>query len=249
MSDAYLHGVLSKYAVNQAVSEHHAELLTPVIMGWANGQLVQKKISGSLAKGTAVSLGSDADLFLSLSSSTTNTLAEIYNTLYQAVVGAGYEARKQNVSIGVKVNGFQIDLVPGKRQSQFGNDHSLYRNKANTWTKTNVDRHISDVAGSGRLEEIKLTKIWRELHGLTFSSFYLELAVIDCLRNKTRGNLANNFLSVLEFLSDSFVTKRYLDPANTNNVISDDLTAQEKQKVATQAAASRNKQYWREIVW
>ena len=249
MSDEHLRSILRKYVVNRTHAEQNAGLLNPLIYKWANGFLVEQKISGSLAKGTAVSLSSDADIFLSLSSTTPDNLATIYNSLYETVRRSGYPARKQNVSIGVTVNNCQIDLVPAKRQSQYGNDHSLYRSKANTWTKTNVDLHIREVSVSGRLEEIKLAKIWRKRHNLSFPSLYLELAVIDCLKHKTRGDLANNFWSVLEFLRDSFVNRRYLDPANTNNVISDDLTLQEKQKVAIQAAASRSKKYWSEIVW
>ena len=88
---------------------------------------------------------------------------------------------------------YKIDLVPALRQSQYGNVHSLYKSKTNSWTQTNIDRHIYDVRNSNRLNEIKLTKIWRELHSLSFPSLYLESAVIDCLRGYRYGQLESNF--------------------------------------------------------
>ena len=57
------------------------------------------------------------------------------------------------------------------------------------------------------------------------------------------------FFKVLSFLSLEFQNRRYLDPANTNNVISDDLNSYEKRLIATQAQTSANKQFWSQIVW
>ena len=147
------------------------------------------------------------------------------------------------------VNGYKIDLVPGRRQSQYGNDHSLYKNKTNSWTQTNVNTHINHVKSSNRISEIRLTKIWRQLHNLDFPSFYLEMVVIDALKHSSIGDISNNFLKVLESLRDNLPTDKYIDPANTNNIISDDLNATEKQAVSYQANISRNKQTWGDIVW
>ena len=184
-----------------------------------------------------------------MSSNTPGTLADLYGTLFNAVTQAGYIARKQNVSIGITVNGYKIDLVPARRQSQYGNDHSLYKSKAGSWTQTNINSHINHVKNSNRIEEIRLSKIWRQLHNLEFPSFYLELAVIDALKYSTAGNLSANFLKVLEFFRDSLPSTRYVDPANTNNIISDDLTAAQKIAISSQARLSRNQQNWRRIVW
>lgn len=208
------------------------------INNWAllNGlTLCQIKISGSRAKGTAISLSSDFDLFISLSSKTTNTLRNVYDSLYDYFLIRGYQVRKQNVSIGIIFNGMKVDLVPGVRHSQYGNDHSLYRSKQKTWTQTNIDTHISHVKNSIRLHEIRALKIWRERHNLDFPSIYLELFVIRTLLWKKGGDWAYNFYYLLWSLSQDLVKVRIMDPANTNNCISDDLTLAEKKKIATQA--------------
>ncbi len=247
--DEYLVGILQKYAVNTVGAEAAGQTIYPVLQKWGGSYLNSAEFSGSLAKGTGVSIGTDADIFLSLSSSMPGTLADMYLTLYNAVTAAGYTARKQNVSIGVKVNGYSIDLVPGRRQSQYGNDHSLYLSKAKTWTQTNVAKHIAHVQSSGRIDKIRVVKVWRQLQGLEFASFFLEMAVIDALAYARVGNLAANVLTVLDHIRDNIKTVRYVDPANTNNVVSDDCTAAEKTAIATQAANSRGQQTWERIVW
>jgi hypothetical protein len=247
--DEYLRKILAKYVVNTTGARSASQILYPVVQKWGNDYLIDVEYSGSMAKGTGVSIGTDADFFLSLSSTTPGTLADMYNTLYNAVTNAGYTARKQNVSIGVTVNGYSIDLVPGRRQSQHGNDHSLYRRKANTWTQTNIGKHITYVRNSGRIDEIKILKIWRELRGLEFPSFFLEMAVIDSLANARIGNLAVNVFKALEHIRDKITTARYVDPANTDNIISDDCTSTEKAAIKAQAATSRAQRNWEGIVW
>ncbi len=247
--DTYLRSILSKYAVNVSAAEAAGNTIYPVLQKWGNSYLVKAEFSGSLAKGTGINIGTDADIFISVSSTTPGTLADLYETLFNAVSQSGYAARKQNVSIGTTVNGYQIDLVPGRRQSHYGNDHSLYKNKSGTWTQTNINTHIDHVKNSNRIEEIRLAKIWRQLHNLEFPSFYLEMAVIDSLKYSTVGDLSGNFLKVLELFGDDLPTKRYVDPANTNNVISDDLNTTQKSTISTQARQSRSQHTWGGIVW
>ncbi|MDD3603510.1 MAG: hypothetical protein PHZ17_09400 [Sulfurovum sp.] len=247
--DEYTLKIIDKYVVDIEKAQAAGNTIYPTIQTWAGSYLVKAEFSGSLAKGTAIALSSDADIFISLSSTTKETLQEIYSSLYTYVTKAGYTARKQNVSIGVDVNGRKLDLVPGKRQSQHGNDHSLCRFKAASWTKTNIHTHINHIQNSNRIQEIKLTKIWRELHNLDFPSFYLEMVVIDALKYKSTNDLANNFMAVLNFLANDFTSKTYTDPANSNNTISDDLTLAEKKKIATQANSSKNEKNWGSIVW
>lgn len=248
-ADQYLNQIITKYLINAEGAKAIVNAIYPTIKSWANEYLMGAIYSGSMAKGTAISLASDADVFISLSSNTQEPLADIYTTLFNALSQAGYQVRKQNVSIGVSSGGYKIDLVPGKRQSQYGYDHSLYKNKANTWTKTNVKAHVSHVINSNRINEIKLTKIWRELNKLDFPSFYLELVVIDCMSGRSYSDMSGNFWEVLGFLESDFVNKRYSDPANINNIISDDLSISERQLIQRAAQIARTKKLWEQIVW
>ncbi|TWT20316.1 nucleotidyltransferase [Luteimonas marina] len=241
MSDEYLRQVLLRHAVDYGPASpvRRVQLaLMPTIHQWGGQQIIQIAPSGSFAKGTAVHSGTDIDLFVSLSSTTNETLAQIYNTLFNALAAAGVQPQRQNVAIKVRVNGYDVDVVPGKRQSQFGDDHSLYSNRSGTWLQTNVARHVNLVSGSNRLAEIRLLKIWRNRRGLDFPSFYLELVVLRALNGQRIGNLSHNVFTVLQFIRDHITTARFVDPANTNNVISDSVSAAGKQSLANAARAA-----------
>jgi hypothetical protein len=248
--DPYLLSLIRRETVDTGVnSPVRGVILTlrPMLMQWSNNYLAGLTPSGSFAKGTAIRSGTDIDLFVSLRSDTPNTLEEIYTRLASWMQSAGYMPRRQNVSINIRVGSYDVDLVPAKRQDNQSRDHSLYRRKAGNWTKTNVDKHIATVRAGGRLLETRILKLWRNQKRLEFPSFYLELTVIEALRYSRAGTLSARVASVLEYLSDSFVNARVVDPANTNNIISDDLTFAEKNAVKRAAETALNGR-WSEFV-
>ncbi len=247
--DQYVQSVLTKYAVDTASAKSAAESIAPALRTWAGEQLSSLEYSGSFAKGTATRLSADVDLFISLKSSTQETLRQIFESLYGLASNQAWSPVRQNVSIRVSWKGKAIDLVPGKIQAGYQNVHSLYKRKSDSWTQTNVSSHIAKVSGSGRTQEIQALKIWRDLHGLSFPSFYLELLLIEGLKYRTLGDLSGNVLHGLGYIAENIGSKRIVDPANTNNIVSDDLSSSEKSAVARQAGISASKQYWKEIIW
>ncbi|MEM5433485.1 conserved protein of unknown function (plasmid) [Cupriavidus taiwanensis] len=250
MADQYLAGLLHKYRVDAAQAQLVAEqLIYPSIAQWAGQYLAGVSYSGSMAKGTANTCSTDMDLFISLSPQTPETLQAIFGKLYQAAQGWGWNPRQQNVSIGVMVGGLSVDLVPGRQQPGYQHYHWLYHRRAGTWRQTNVQLHINTVQQSGRLDEIRLVKLWRHLAKLDFPSFYLELCVMEALRGRRVGNLAVNFSLALDWLRDQLVTRRVMDPANTNNCISEELTQAEKQAIARAAGVARAQPYYNNFVW
>ena len=235
------------------IASNTLDSLLAIIRIWATQYLLEFKFSGSYAKGTAVAGSSDVDLLISLRNDVltgnTPTLSTLYDSLNARLGASGYSTRLQNVSIGVIHGGISVDLVPAVKQQGNTNDHSLFKRKANSWTKTNVDTHINKVKNSGRLLDIKAVKIWRNLHQLDISSFYLELVVLEALSGKSLYSPASNFLAVMEFLENQFVWRNFIDPANTANMISEELTTQQRQLIATQARTSRGEPNWGQIIW
>lgn len=251
--DQYVQFVVGKHRLSDTLDNSTAtSVVAPlkrIISDWAGSCLCEIKLSGSRAKGTAIDLSTDLDLFISLSSTTQNSLKEIYDSLYSRMIEEGITARKQNVSIGVTYQGRKIDLVPAKRQGQYGNDHSLYRRKADSWTKTNIDTHISHVRKSGRITEIAALKIWREEHNLEFPSILLECFAIDSLYGRSLNEPADNFMCLMRDIRDNVQTRRIVDPANTNNILSDELSATEKRTLSDAAQKSLSAAYWESILW
>ena len=251
--DQYVNSVVNQHKLPEGLDPYTqvviVEPLKQIISNWAGEYLCETKLSGSRAKGTAIDIATDLDLFISLSSTTPLSLKDIYNHLYNRIKQEGLAVRKQNVSLGVTYKGYKVDLVPAKRQSQTGNDHSLYRSKVDSWTKTNIDMHINKVRRSGRITEVTALKIWRENHGLEFPSIYLECFAIDVLAGKSLYAPANNFLYLLRCIQDEITTTRVVDPANTNNVLSDELTEKEKKLLSEQARKSLSARNWEDIIW
>jgi len=252
-SNEYVKNVINKYKLPDIDLYTQIYIINPLVNSireWGGDYINEIKISGSRAKGTAITLASDLDLFISIKNDCNNTLKEIFYSLYSWFESRVTSIRKQNVSIGLNFLGRKIDVIPGKKQPQNNtNYHSLYKNKTNSWTQTNIDLHINKIIDSGRIDEIVAIKIWRELHKLEFPSIYLELVVLEALKGKSKNDLANNVWEVLRYLRDDFKDRQVIDPANSNNIISDDLYDYEKDNIAKQAKISRNAKNWNEVIW
>ena len=241
--DEHLRIVLARHAVDTGPYSPVRGVqaaIDPILRRWGGSFIVDVRPSGSFAKGTAVRGGTDIDIFVSLTSTLSDPLRTIYDTLFNAFAESGYTARRQNVSVGLSVGGWRVDVTPGRRQDQHGAYHSLWSNRRGGWLQTNVDEHRRHVAGSGRLDEIRLFKIWRNSRGLDWPSFYLELFVIDALRNARVGNLKENVVSVFRAIADTIGSRRLLDPANTNNAVSDTLDAAGRSALSQAARVALN---------
>lgn len=256
-SDTYLLGIIGKYKPHD-ISVYEIFSI-PDLKGkletWASTCFREILNSGSRAKGTAISIASDVDYLVSLSNDCPDKLEDIYNSLF-TLLSANYKnVRKQNVSIRIKVETLEIDITPAKKQSGNTNNHSLYVSKLGTWKQTNIQKHINDISQSGRLNEIKVLKIWRELNGLDFPSIYLEYLLNDIiLLGKSKGNdyLASNVWHVItELAKDTSnpLFSRVVDPANSTNILSDLLTQAEKNKIIAKAKISSAQQNWGTIIW
>jgi len=245
--DEYVSQILAKHTVT-ATAEIYYGMLDPYLRQWAGTYLSRTFISGAYAKGTAIKSSSDIDIFISFKSNYPN-LNGMYESLYQYALNQGWSPRKQNVSIRIQYASAKIDLVPGRIQEGYLNWHSLYRSKQMTWTQSNIDLQIATVKNSSRTKEIRAIKIWRNLHDLEFPSFYLELAVIEGLKYQPTTTLADNVWKALTFISQSITATRIVDPGNTNNVISDDLTVSQKVVLSLAAANSLRESNWNRIIW
>jgi hypothetical protein len=248
----HLLAMLNKYTPSATRVGGIAVALLPLESALQNawpGQLLQVQLSGSYSKGTAVVGSTDVDFLLSFSSACGLTLEQIYAMVCAWAQGQGLNPRQQNVSIGTTCQGVSVDLVPARRHHQWGNVHSLYVRKRQTWVQTDIQKHITVIQGSGRRAEIRLTKVWRNLRGLVFPSFVLEMAVLTALVGRRHDSLVSNMHAVLEHLAGPFSQCTYQDPANTNNRVSDDMTSTEKSAVAQAARVSLSASNWRQVIW
>ena len=251
MSHTYMKETIAKYqhGTNHTQNVNLVKAkLDNIIRNWAGPCFNTTMISGSMAKGTSINLGSDFDLFVSIIK-TTDTVKELYNKLCVCLQNSGFVAKKQNVSVGMTCDGLKVDVIPAKKCSGHTNDHSIYVSKLGTGTLTNIQTHTNLIKNSGRLDEIILTKIWSNLHNLDFPSFYLELSVLKALYGKPKNQPDKSFMYVLSYLSTSFINTKIEDPTNKNNLISDSLNKTEKTLIANKAKAGSDAPTWTGVIW
>ncbi len=253
----YLQTVLQKYQarsiINYPQTADIAEL--KLFLTSISGTCYSATLdSGSRAKNTAINISSDVDYLVSLTSNCSNSLEEIFNHFCKEISNKYLgQTRIQNVSVRIKFANLEVDITPAKMITGYTNYHYMWLSKDRTIKQTNIQIHINDVKNSGRTDEIKLTKIWRELNNLEFTSIYIEYLIIEhILKYKNKGDLVKNFWYILNELAkdvDNPLSKKIIDPANTNNILSDLLTNLEKSKIIIAAKLSITKTDWKEIIY
>lgn len=255
-AEMYLSQILQKYSARSLINYSQQILqLKGTLRSWASSCYVNILDSGSRAKGTAISLASDVDYLVSLTSGCNENsggLKSIYDGLYTKLNRSYQNVRKQNVSVRINLNGLEIDITPARKQNALTNDHWVYLSKSGSRQQTNIQKHITDISKSGRTDEIKIIKIWRELNHLDFPSIYLEYLIVkNILQYKGTDFASNTFYILQELARDTGnpLFARVVDPANSNNILSDLLTVAEKNKIIAKAKVAANQQYWKNIVW
>lgn len=255
-AEMYLTQILQKYAA-RSLANYSSQIsqLKTTLQSWASSCYVNILDSGSRAKGTAISLASDVDFLVSLTSGCNENsggLKSIYDGLYTKLNSSYQNVRKQNVSVRINLNGLQVDITPARKQNGLTNDHWVYLSKSGSRQQTNIQKHITDISQSGRTNEIKILKIWRELNQLDFPSIYLEYLIVkNILQYKSNGDFASNAWYILNELAKDTgnpLFARVVDPANSNNILSDLLTVAEKNKIIAAAKVAARQQYWENIV-
>jgi hypothetical protein len=72
--------------------------------------------------------------------------------------------------------------------------------------------------------------------------------VINALPWQIQETLCGNVWRVFQYLNDRVLIASVVDPANTKNIVSDDLTLTDKTKIRAAADAALRARNWNEIV-
>jgi hypothetical protein len=247
--DQYASSIVGKYQISPSVgspSHKAADAVIPMLKRWGGANLTGITLSGAYAKGTAVSLSSHVDLHLSLRLAQDTEVRNVFWKLFEYLGDQNFRPHTRNVSMQVESYGMHLDLLPAWRS---GSDEILYHKEPGRPVKTNVAQHVHLITNSGRAQEICALKIWRERHMLEFPSFHLELVALKALEGERFGQLADNVFTVLRYLSSHFAQTVIRDPANPDNVISDELTPAQKKKIVQAARKALEDDDWEKIVW
>lgn len=204
------------------------------------------KYAGSRVKGTMIKESYDLDIVCYFPSDFEDTIKEIYESIKEKLAEKyAIEAKTSAIRIGKKSNGknldYHIDVVPGKFQDDSDDVFLYVSSTEGERIQTNINKHFGYITNSGCQEIIKLVKLWKVRNGLQIRTFVLEMAVVEALNGfKNKSDLEAAFKKVLEFLRDEIETIQLVDPANTNNIVSNQLTSVDKSIISSTAQAAFN---------
>lgn len=247
----YLRGILDRERVDASPGSPLRKLgprVERIARAWAGRHFIDIAPAGAFEKGTANASGMRIDFLASISPTATFSSREIYESLYHALERMGLKPVARDVSIGIGLEGVPVDIIPARRDNPRTEEHWLYSARNGRSFITDLNRHVLEAAAANRREEVRVLKLWRDKHGLALPSYYLELTVAAALRGRPRADLGDNVWAVLGYLETHFVARSVLDPANANNVVSDELDMGEKARVRTVAKLTRSAKSWQDIL-
>ena len=215
---------------------------------WAKQYLQGLTLSGAYAKNTAISLSSHVDVLIALSPIPGMDMKGIFWSLFKYLSDQDLHPRTRDVSIRLETGETTVDLIPSCREHEGAGNELLNKRSGHT-IHTDIARHVHLIGNSGRQQEICALKIWRERMSLDFPSFYLELEVLRALGPERFGQLADNILAVFRHLSSRFEQAVVADPANPDNILSNDLSAVDKSAIAKAARDALYDENWKKILW
>ena len=204
---------------------------------------------GSYGKKTIIRERYDLDIVIYWPQTTSYTIKEIYDMVGRQLKTKWKSAHSKTVCWEIKFQGnFHIDVVPGRALDTRYFEANLHRTDTGRTLKTSLKAHIDTVKHSGRREAIRLLKLWREKRGVPFKkSFLLELMTISGCKGRSFTDLEPQVLAALGYIRDSIVTARVVDPANSNNLLSDDISDADKRIIKSMADSALSAKYWSEV--
>lgn len=250
-ADEYLRDILSREAVDTTSKSPLRALageVTEVCRDVAGKDLIDVYPTGGFEKATTNATGVSIDFLVSLAPKLRRPIGEVYEAIFAALDARGFELIRRDISIAVLMDDVGVDVIPGRREAMTSDGHEFWLSRPGRTVKTNLTQHVLDTAASGRTEEIRVLKLWREQQELDFPSFYLELTVRAALRKNQKGELAANVWTVLGYLESLFPARSVVDPANANNIVSDLLSGPERDVIRKSAAFARAARAWTDIV-
>ena len=249
-TEQYATSIVEKYHVQadtESPSHRAADEIIPPVKEWGKQYLQGITLTGAYAKNTAVSVSSHVDVLVSLSPVPGREIKNVFWNLFEYLSDHDWRPCTREVGIQVASRGLKVDLIPAYRERSGGN--ILFNKKSGAAVQTDLGRHVHLVANSGRQQEICALKIWRERNSLEFPSLYLEMIVLKALESERFGQLADNVLAVLRYLANRLEQVTVRDPANGENVLSNDLSAKEKADIAKAARDALYDENWKKILW
>jgi len=218
---------------------------------------IQVYNAGSFAKGTIILDSFDLDIVvyfpLELPISSKDIQEHTFNILYQA----GYNPQYKNVAIRchrrfnqLDYPNFHIDVVPGRAIDENYEFAYLYSRDYEIRFRTSVYMHINVIRNTGRRDIMKLLKLWKSRQAINVQTFVLELLFLrfsDTNSAQTNSDLSDLLQECFTYITNTIIDIKLVDPANSQNVISNDLPEETKYQIREKAIEAKEAEIWEDV--
>lgn len=204
--------------------------------------------AGSYAKGTMIQASYDLDIVLYWAHDFRYNPQNLYIEVGGILQSIGRQPISKRVGWEIPFPGdFHIDVIPGKKILNRPDYAYLFNSELENRFRTNVKKQVNYVRRSGRQEVIKLLKLWKKRKNVPIKTFILENLIIEGCRGMERSFIEPQLIRALEYISNNILAKQVVDVANSNNIVSKNLSIELKHRIKNLADSALDATYWREV--
>lgn len=236
-----------KFKINDLDNKIFDEMVR-IIKKFDKKNIKQIYLTGASEKQTNSKDCQTIELLISIKAKDPRIEGEIINNYMNYFISNDFKVKLNRYAICFKYKGICFEIIPTKLKLGTYNYHYLYDNISKGTTITNMNILKNDVLNSKCQDEIILLKLWRDKHQLQFPSIYIELVVISVLKKCEKKNLFSRLIRILDYLRKDFENDSYYDPSNSDNIISDALSKEEKEQIKECAKKSMTSDYIRDVI-
>ena len=206
--------------------------------------------AGSYAKGTMIQAGYDLDIVLYWSYNFHLSPQNLFNEVGIVLQRNSRYPRPKKVGWEIPFPGyFHIDVIPGKQILNQQNLAYLYNNEIGGRFRSSVKMQVNHVKKANRQDIIKLMKLWKIRIDVPIKTFILETMIIDACKGLDRSLLEHQLNHAFEYISDNILTIKVLDSANSNNIISNNISQEDKDRIKNLVDDALESNTWRNIIY
>lgn len=204
--------------------------------------------SGSYAKGTMIQASYDLDIVLYWAYNFQYSPRNLYIEIGRLLQSNSRHPKSKKVGWEIPFPGnFHIDVIPGKKILNKPTYAYLYNYDNDSRFQSSVKKHVSFVKNAKRQDVIRLMKLWKKRKNVPIKTFILEYIVIEACKGLSRNSLEPQLEAVFGFIYDGILSIRITDLANSQNIIINDITSEEKHRIRNLANQALEAGSWSQV--
>ncbi len=207
-------------------------------------------MAGSFKKKTMIRHHYDLDMFIIWSPGfiLLEDLKDLFYIVKDALNSKWKRIEKKRVGWRIPYeNEFHVDVIPTIQDIHEPWYSYLYNCYEKKKLKTSMQKHIDQIEMYDRRNVIKLLKLWKYRRKVPIKTFLLEIMTNLACYKVTSESLSVQLETVFEYIANNIVECDFYDPANKDNIITEDLTRREKYEIRNKAYKASNCEYWGQI--